>query len=83
MKINEVVKKTEEYIDSDISEHNKSLASMLLKELKKIEGDDSYIVSSNVMRSIVDSFDFSTEYWKKCFSKYLNENLNKFQNPYE
>lgn len=82
MNISELLKKTEEYLDSDISDHNKSLASMLTIELKKIEEDDSYIVPSNVMRSILDSFDFSTEYWKNYFTKYWDSNLDKFEVPY-
>ena len=55
MNINELLIKTEEYLDGDISEHNKSLGSMLLRELIKIEEDDSYIVPSSVMRSLIDS----------------------------
>ena len=83
MKINELLIKTEEYLDRDISEHNKSLASMFLRELIKIEEDDSYIVPSSVMRSIMDSFDFSTEYWKKYYSKYWDSNLEKFEAPFK
>lgn len=83
MRIDEVIEQTKKYIAEDITEHNKSLAVMLLKELNKAEEDDNYIIPSSVMRSIVDSFDFSTEYWKNCFSKYWNENLSKFKNPYE
>ena len=44
MNINELLIKTEEYLDGDITEQNKSLGSMLLRELIKIEEDDSYIV---------------------------------------
>lgn len=83
MKIDDVIEQTEKYVASDISEHNKSLATMLLRELRKLKEDDNYIVPSTVMRSIVDSFDFSTEYWKKYFSEYWNKNLSKFKNPYE
>lgn len=51
MKIEEVIEQTEKYIASDISEHNKSLAMMFLRELRKVEEDDSYIVPASVMRS--------------------------------
>jgi len=83
MNINELLIKTEEYLDGDISEHNKSLVSMFLSELIKIKENDSYIVPSNIMRSIIDSFDFSTEYWKKYFSKYWDSNLEKFESPFK
>lgn len=83
MKIEEVIEQTEKYIAGDITEHNKSLAIMLLRELRKVEAEDSYIVPASVMRSIVDSFDFSTEYWRMYFSKYWNDNLSKFKTPYE
>tara|TARA_Y100001954_G_C15782009_1_gene590373 strand:+ start:1283 stop:1534 length:252 start_codon:yes stop_codon:yes gene_type:complete len=83
VEIKDLVQKTEDYIRSNISEHNRSLATMLLEELKKIEKDDSYIVPADAMRSLIDSFDYSSDYWKKYFSVYWNENLDKFQNPYE
>ena len=83
MNISELLKKTEECLDGDISEHNKSPASMPPTELIKIEEDDSYIVPSNVMRNIMDSFDFSTEYWKKYFTQYRDSNLDKFEVPYK
>ena len=52
-------------------------------ELIKIEEDDSYIVPSNVMRNIMDSFDFSTEYWKKYFTQYWDSNLEKLEAPFK
>jgi|GEM_PF-3236447 len=83
MNISELLKKTEEYLNGDFSEHNKSLASMFLTELIKIEEDDSYIVPSNVMRKIMDSFDFSTKYWKKYFTQYWDSNLEKLEAPFK
>ena len=83
MNINELLIKTEEYLDGDITEQNKSLGSMLLRELIKIEEDDSYIVPSSVMRSLIDSFDIYSEYWVKYFFKYWDSNLEKIENPFK
>ncbi len=83
MSINELILETEKYLNSDISEQNESLGKMLLFELKQIEKDDGYVVSSAVMRSLIDSFDIYSEYWKKYFFKYWDSHLEKFQNPYE
>lgn len=82
MKIDEVIRQTEIYIDDNISEHNKSLAILLLKELNNIKNDDNYLVPSYVIRTILDSFDLSTAYWKEYFTIYWNENLSKFKDPF-
>lgn len=83
MNIEKIIEQTELYIAGEISEQNRSLATMMLNELKKIKNDESYIVPANVMRSIMDSFDMSSDYWKKGLSVFWNENLSKFKNPYE
>jgi hypothetical protein len=83
MNINDLIKETERYLNNNISEHNRSLALMLLNELKKLQIDENYLVPGAVMRSIMDSFDLSSDYWKNHFSKFWNNNLDKFKNPYE
>lgn len=83
MEITELIKETEKYILGSESEHYKSLAEMILRELNNIKKNGNYIVPASVMHSLIDSFDIYSGYWKKYFFKYWDSNPSKFENPYE
>lgn len=78
MEIAELINETEKYIPGSKSEHYKSLAEMILRELKNIERNENYIVPASVMHSLIDSFDIYSDYWKK-FNTFKKDNSNYFE----
>ena len=83
MDITKLIAETQNYISNAKSEHYKSLAEMILRELNSIQEDENHSVPASVMRSLIDSFDICSDYWKNYFFKYWDSNPNKFENPYE
>ena len=78
VELDELIKKTEEYLNSGLHEHDKDMAKMVLRELLKIKADDNYVILTGLTFSIMDSFSFSTEYWKKYLSVYWDNNRKNF-----
>ena len=78
VELDELIKKTEEYLNSGLAGQKKSMAEMVLRELLKVKEDDNYVIPTRVTFSLMDSFDWSTEYWKKYLSIYWKNNQNKF-----
>ena len=76
VELDELIKKTEEYLNSDLNDKN--MVQMVLEELLKIKDDNNYLIPEEITFSLLDSFDWSSEYWKKYLYPYWKANRKNF-----
>ena len=79
MKIELVIEKGHEYMRSLNEGQEKEQVKLLVSELEKVAAHENYRFSSSVLRSLVDSFDMGSDYWKNYFYKYWDSNPHKFE----